>query len=268
MRRPRAARSFTILSTARESSAARSSAASRLHAFLSCGSIRNTSPSVARAAAWLPNRVSVLPRNASAAARSVSVAASVSTNPLWRVPTAYRPASHATDAHATAAVSRPNQARPLVQVGVALRQRDRSSNASDCSSSEARRWRSTGHAAICRVSSQMQHRRAPRWRFLSPSYRYRPPARRTCPDGKLRLLSALATAWLLGGKLVIYSLTSAVPLRLIDPTRNRLAVIASFLPHEVMRTSYLGEVADSRFSVNCWLRRTVRPPVMISRQSG
>lgn len=60
-----------------------------------------------------------------------------------------------------------------------------------------------------------------------------------------------------GGELAIYPLSkSAEPFQLIEPDRNRLIAFPSFVPHEVRPvTCSSGAFADSRFAINCWLRR-------------
>ncbi len=62
-----------------------------------------------------------------------------------------------------------------------------------------------------------------------------------------------------GGALAIHPLTGDGPPRIVEPVHNRLAVFASFVPHEVLPTIGAGAFAESRFSINCWLRRQVRP---------
>lgn len=63
-----------------------------------------------------------------------------------------------------------------------------------------------------------------------------------------------------GGELALYPLTGAEPPARIEPRHNRLAVFPAFVPHEVLPTICPGgEFADSRFSINCWLHREVKP---------
>ncbi len=58
-----------------------------------------------------------------------------------------------------------------------------------------------------------------------------------------------------GGDLVIDGI-AGLPGTAIHPRHDRLAVFPSFLPHSVSRVSCpSGRFADSRFNVNCWLRR-------------
>ena len=58
-----------------------------------------------------------------------------------------------------------------------------------------------------------------------------------------------------GGDLVIHGLGGAAGAT-IGPRHDRLAVFPSFLPHEVSPISCpSGRFEDSRFNVNCWLRR-------------
>lgn len=58
-----------------------------------------------------------------------------------------------------------------------------------------------------------------------------------------------------GGDLVIHGL-AGIAGQTIAPRHDRLAVFPSFLPHEVSRVSCPSRrFEDSRFNVNCWLRK-------------
>jgi len=65
-----------------------------------------------------------------------------------------------------------------------------------------------------------------------------------------------------GGELAIHPLVGDGPATRIEPLHNRLAVFASFVPHEVLPTRCDGGFADSRFSINCWLQRAVPPSIV------
>lgn len=60
-----------------------------------------------------------------------------------------------------------------------------------------------------------------------------------------------------GGELLFHPLGGGESMR-VAPQHNRLAVFPSFIPHEVLPISSPStRFADSRFSINCWLRRAV-----------
>lgn len=63
-----------------------------------------------------------------------------------------------------------------------------------------------------------------------------------------------------GGELAIYPVAGTAEATLIDPVHNRLVAFPSFFPHEVLPTASSGAFEDSRFSINIWLHRQVRPP--------
>lgn len=60
-----------------------------------------------------------------------------------------------------------------------------------------------------------------------------------------------------GGELALYSVLGHPDAVRIAPRHNRLVAFPSFFPHEVLPIASTGRFPDSRFSVNCWLRRSV-----------
>jgi SM-20-related protein len=62
-----------------------------------------------------------------------------------------------------------------------------------------------------------------------------------------------------GGELSLHSLRGGESTN-IAPRHNRLVAFPSFIPHEVLPIACPeGTFADSRFSINCWLRRERAP---------
>ena len=60
-----------------------------------------------------------------------------------------------------------------------------------------------------------------------------------------------------GGELGIYAFGGAEPAKRIEPVHNRLVAFPSFALHEVLPIACpSGKFSDSRFSVNCWIRRS------------
>lgn len=90
-------------------------------------------------------------------------------------------------------------------------------------------------------------------------------------DGHVRLISCVyylhrQPCRFSGGELVIDPILGKMPGETVVPRHNRLVVFPSFLPHEVMPTRVPSrEFADSRFSINCWLRREIASRVPGSR---
>lgn len=62
-----------------------------------------------------------------------------------------------------------------------------------------------------------------------------------------------------GGELALHSVFANGPTAKIAARHNRLVAFPSFYPHEVLPIGSTGRFEESRFSVNCWLRRLVRP---------
>ena len=59
-----------------------------------------------------------------------------------------------------------------------------------------------------------------------------------------------------GGEIAIFPFGESGDAKLIEPLQNRLVAFPSFALHEVRAVSCPdGEFADSRFSINCWLRK-------------
>ena len=83
-------------------------------------------------------------------------------------------------------------------------------------------------------------------------------------DGSVRVVSCVyylhrAPRAFSGGELAIHSIAGDAEPVLIEPAHNRLVIFPSFIPHEVLVTRASDAFADSRFSVNCWLRRATDP---------
>lgn len=83
-------------------------------------------------------------------------------------------------------------------------------------------------------------------------------------DGSVRVVSCVyylhrAPRGFSGGELAIHQISGSGEPMLIEPVHNRLVVFPSFIPHEVMPTRSAGSFAESRLSVNCWLRRAKSP---------
>lgn len=83
-------------------------------------------------------------------------------------------------------------------------------------------------------------------------------------DGSVRVVSCVyylhrAPRGFSGGALAIHSIIGDGEPVVVEPLHNRLVVFPSFIPHEVLPTRSSGGFADSRFSVNCWLRRAKSP---------
>lgn len=65
-----------------------------------------------------------------------------------------------------------------------------------------------------------------------------------------------------GGEIALFSFGDNEDVEIIEPGNNRLVVFPSFVRHEVRAVSCpSGEFADSRFSINCWLRKEKSKPV-------
>ena len=64
-----------------------------------------------------------------------------------------------------------------------------------------------------------------------------------------------------GGEIALFAFGDSEDVALIEPAHNRLVVFPSFVRHEVRAVSCpSGEFGDSRFSINCWLRKEKRKP--------
>ena len=80
-------------------------------------------------------------------------------------------------------------------------------------------------------------------------------------DSTVRVLSAVyyfhrMPKHFTGGELVIHPIRNDAAIEVLQPVANRLVVFPSFAPHEVRKILCPSkDFADSRFSINCWLRR-------------
>lgn len=65
-----------------------------------------------------------------------------------------------------------------------------------------------------------------------------------------------------GGELALHALGDSDEIALVEPVDNRLVVFPSFVRHEVRRTQCPSRAfGDSRFAINCWLRKAKANPV-------
>ncbi len=83
-------------------------------------------------------------------------------------------------------------------------------------------------------------------------------------DGSVRVVSCVyylhrVPRAFSGGELAMHPIAGGAEPMLIEPLHNRLVIFPSFIPHEVLETRAAEDFADSRFSVNCWLRRARQP---------